>query len=143
MTFTDASFLVSFFARDEHGQKAAAWWHRTNATITASRMVLFEAENSIRMLPLAGRCTRVQARWAIEHMQRAVMESLIIVRELPVKRRYPAARRLSQHYGEQRSFGAMDIIHVATAKELGAILFLSFDGKQRDLAEEEGMEVLP
>lgn len=143
MIFTDASFLVSYFAGAEHAAEAKAWWRKTNAVLTASRLVLFEAENSMRSLPLSGKINRASARWAIEQMKRFMAEGFIEVRELPVKRLYPAARRLSLHHGEHRSFGAMDIIHVATAKELGANQFLSFDGRQRELAEAEGMEVLP
>ncbi len=143
MTFTDASFLVSFFAHDEHGLEAETWWRRSNEILTASRLVLFEAENSIRTLPLAKKCSRAQARWAIDYMKRAVAEGLIVVREVPVKRLYPAAQRLSLHHGEERSFGAMDIIHVAAAQELGATKFLSFDGRQRELAEKTGMAVQP
>jgi predicted nucleic acid-binding protein len=143
MIFTDASFLVSFFAGTEHGREARQWWTRTNATLTATRLVLFEAENSIRTLPLSGKISRAEARWAIEHMKRAVMEGLIEVRELSNKRVYPAAQRLSIHHSEHKSFGAMDIVHVATAQELAAVKFLSFDDRQRELAESEGMEVLP
>lgn len=37
----------------------------------------------------------------------------------------------------------MDIIHVAAAQELGAAKFLSFDERQRELAEKAGLEALP
>jgi len=35
----------------------------------------------------------------------------------------------------------MDILHVATAIELGVKKFLTFDGKQKKLAEAEGLVV--
>ena len=35
----------------------------------------------------------------------------------------------------------MDILHVATAIELGAKEFLTFDGNQKKLAEAEGLVV--
>lgn len=143
MIFTDASFLVSYFAGAEHAADAKAWWRKTNAVLTASRLVLFEAENSIRTLPLSGKINRATARWAIEQMKRFTMEGFIEVRELSNKRVYPAAQRLSVHYCEDRSFGAMDIVHIATAQELAARGFLSFDDRQRELAEAEGMQVMP
>ena len=143
MTFADASFLVSFFARDEHGRKAERWWHKSNESLTASRLVLFEAENSIRTLPLSGKCSREEARWAIEKMKRAILEGLIEVREIRVKRLYPAALRLSVHYSEHKCFGAMDILHVVTARELGAETFVSFDVRQRELATSERLRVAP
>ncbi len=143
MTFADASFLASFFASDEHCPEAGVWWRKSNDILTVSRLALFEAENAIRSLPLARKCSRADARWAVEKMQRARLEGLIECREVPVRRLYPAARRLSAHYGETRSYGAMDIIHVASALELGAETFLSFDGRQRELAEAEGLQVVP
>lgn len=143
MTYADASFLAALFARDDHGQKALAWWRRNNAILTASRLVLFEAENCIRTLPLAGKCTRTESLWALDQMKRARLEGLIEVRELPNKRLFPAAQRLSLHHSDTRTFGAMDIIHVATALELSARTFLSFDGRQRELAETEGLETAP
>lgn len=143
MIFADASFLVAFFAGTEHGKEARKWWKRNYDVITVSRLVLFEAENSIRSLPLSGKIKRADARWAIEHMKRRALEGMIEVRELSIKRVYSAARRLSVHYCENKSFGAMDILHVATAQELAARVFLSFDGRQRELAEAEGLEVLP
>jgi predicted nucleic acid-binding protein len=143
MTFADASFLVAFFAGTEHGKEARKWWQRNHDVITVSRLVLFEAENSIRSLPLSGKIKRADAQWAIEHLKRRVLEGLIEVRELSNKRVYPAARRLSICYGESKSFGAMDIVHVATAQELAARRFLTFDDRQRELAKAEGLQVLP
>jgi len=36
---------------------------------------------------------------------------------------------------------ALDILHVAAALEIGADLFLTFDGNQQELARQEGLEV--
>ena len=143
MTFADASFLVAFFAGTEHSKTARQWWMRHPEVITVSRLVLFEAENAIRSLPLSGKIKRADALWAIEHLKRRALEGMIEIREVSNKRVYPAARRLSVHYCEDRSFGAMDIIHVATAQELSARRFLTFDDRQRELAKAEGMQVLP
>ena len=129
MIFADASFLVAFFAGTEHGKEARQWWKRNYDVITVSRLVLFEAENSIRSLPLSGKIKRADARWAIEYTKRRVLEGMIEVREFSNKRVYSAARRLSVHYCENKSFGAMDILHVATAQKLAARVFLSFDGR--------------
>ena len=143
MIFADASFLVAFFAGTEHSKEARQWWKRNGVAKTYAMSGLFEAWISIRTLPLSGKIKRADARWAIEHMKRRVLEGMIEVRELSNKRVYPAARRLSAHYCENKSFGAMDIVHVATAQELAARRFLTFDDRQRELAEAEGMQVMP
>lgn len=143
LIFADASFLVALFAGTEHSKEARQWWKRSHAVITISSLVLFEAQHSIRSLHLSRKIKRADARWANEHMTRRILEGMVEVRELSNKRVYPAARRLSIHYGENRSFGAMDIVHVATAQELAARGFLTFDNRQRELAEAEGMHVMP
>ena len=60
-----------------------------------------------------------------------------------MRRLLTCSRRLSAHYTADVTYGAMDILHVATALELKAVTFLSFDHRQRDLAEAEGLTVHP
>jgi hypothetical protein len=52
-------------------------------------------------------------------------------------------RRLSQHHNKEKGFGAMDILHVASALDMGCDTLLSFDGSQRAPAKAEGLKVLP
>jgi len=141
--FADASFLVSFCANDEHTVKARAWWERNSCSMFTSRLALFEAENSIRVMRVACKLTISQTQLALENLQRAQLEGFIELWEVPVRRLYPAARRLSQHHNKEKGFGAMDILHVASALDMGCDTLLSFDGSQRELAKAEGLSVLP
>ena len=52
-----------------------------------------------------------------------------------------AAERLSELYTDASGHRSMDILHVATALELGVKEFLTFDGNQKKLAEAEGLVV--
>lgn len=52
-----------------------------------------------------------------------------------------AAERLSELYTDTGVHRSMDILHVATAIELGAEEFLTFDLNQKKLAEAEGLRV--
>ena len=52
-----------------------------------------------------------------------------------------AAERLSELHTDAGGHRAMDILHVATAIELGAKEFLTFDANQKKLAEAEGLVV--
>ena len=54
---------------------------------------------------------------------------------------HAAAERLSELYTDIHGHRAMDILHVATAQELGAREFLTFDANQRKLAVAEGLRV--
>jgi predicted nucleic acid-binding protein len=53
------------------------------------------------------------------------------------------AARLSAAHTETIGNRAYDILHVAAARIIGATEFWSFDGKQRALAQAEGMKVGP
>jgi len=51
------------------------------------------------------------------------------------------AERLSGQYTWTEGCRGFDVVHVATALHLGASEFLTFDGKQKQLAEAEGLIV--
>ena len=51
------------------------------------------------------------------------------------------AENLSARHTEARGHRLADIMHVATALHLGAAEFLTFDAKQKILAEAEGLKV--
>jgi len=141
--FADASFIVSFCAEDEHGAKAKAWWRKSPCAMFTSRLALFEAENTLRVMRVARKLSAGEMNHALATLQRAQLEGFIELWEVPVRRLYPAARRLSQYHNTHKGFGAMDILHVASALDMGCDTLLSFDGPQRELAKAEGLNVLP
>lgn len=50
---------------------------------------------------------------------------------------------LTQKYSVTLATRTLDLIHVATALELGASIFLSLDNRQRQAASAEGLKVQP
>ncbi len=54
---------------------------------------------------------------------------------------FKEGERLTVNYTPHRGAKALDILHVATARHTGATDFLTFDTKQRSLAEAEGPAV--
>lgn len=51
--------------------------------------------------------------------------------------------RLSERYTMKRGARSFDLLHIATALQWQATLFLSFDALQREIAALEGLNVLP
>jgi predicted nucleic acid-binding protein len=141
--FADASFIVAAFAPDEHTKRAWRWWRKTNAAVMNTRLALFEAENAIRSLPLGKKCSASEAKKALDGIKRALLEGLLVRREVPILRLYPTAQRLSQHHSNRVSYGAMDVLLVACALELQADTLLTFDERQGELAKAEGLKVQP
>ncbi len=145
MIYADASFLVALFVdSDDHWHEAWSWWqkHRTSGIIV-SRLALFEAQNTIQGWAVAKKCRPVEVRIALEGLKRAQIDGIVTRRSVAEHRLFPHAIRLSQHHTIACTFGALDILHVAAALELGCEVFLTFDQRQRDLAEAEGLQVHP
>ena len=65
----------------------------------------------------------------------------VIIIPAPWPQIHLAAERLSELHTDAGGHRAMDILHVATAIELGAKQFLTFDRNQKQLAEAEGLTV--
>jgi predicted nucleic acid-binding protein len=144
MTYADTSFIVALFAPDDHHHKAWAWWREHQSELlTVSRLTILEAENTMRTMAIGGRCRPAESRRAIFLTQRALTDGLLMRRSVSERRLFPTAHRLSVQHCERAAYGALDILHVATARELGALHFLSFDTRQRELAEAAGLTVAP
>lgn len=145
MTYADASFVVALFVKDDdHRQDAWSWWKKQRGpSLIVSRLTIFEAENTIRGMVVAKEISASEAREAIQGIQRARLEGILIRRNVHEHRLFPHAARLSQHYTITATYGALDILHVATALDCQADKFLSFDARQRELAKAEGLHIAP
>ena len=137
----DASFLVALFTpADEFNVKAWQWWKQMRCPFYSPALAIFEAENTIRGFPVGNKCSVSAAAAAIEGMKRASLEGILVKRDAPIKRLLPQARRLSQFHTTNSTFGALDILHVATALELKSKTFLTFDQRQGALAKAEALD---
>lgn len=145
--FPDTSFLCALYRTQVNSGRADHFMAGLDGALGVSSLLLLEFRQSVRLqirLHLndstkgfaqaegqqmlndlqidlnAGLLTTIPVDWAAVH-QRA--EALSSVRTLT------AGHRLA------------DILHVATALQLGATEFLTFDANQRKLAEAEGLVV--
>ena len=70
-----------------------------------------------------------------------LISGAVVVIPAPWPQVHAAGERLSELYTDANGHRCMDILHVATAIELGVREFLTFDGNQKKLAESEGLVV--
>lgn len=141
--FADASFLTSFCVRDTNARRAMEWWVENGLPMHTNRLAYFEVENAIRVLRVGGHITVEEEHSGMERLKRAVHEGFVTIWDISIKRLHPEARRISQGNSANRGFGAMDILHVASAKEMKCVAMLSFDRALCDLVAAEGLKALP
>jgi predicted nucleic acid-binding protein len=110
--------------------------------------LLFEFKQSVRWQaflhskdPAKG-YDRATAQAALAKLQGEIAIEAVVVAPIDWADVAGIAERLSGQYTWTEGYRGFDVVHVATALHLGASQFLTFDGKQKQLAEAEGL-ILP
>ena len=147
--YPDASFLYALYRRQDNSAAAYALAVSSPAPLPVSQPLLFEFRQSLRFqVFLHGRDFRkgfpkVEADAVLAKLDENLAAGALVKVPVDLAGVLARAEAISVRHTEAGGHRAFDILHVATAKELGAGEFLSFDGNQRRLAAAEGLTVLP
>ncbi len=138
---TDTSFLFALYGDDSHSKKATDWIATVQDPIQISVFNDFELRNALRFSEFS---KRIESGASADHLalyENAISLGRLVVTQSNIAEILSESNRLSLAYtltGGHRSF---DILHVAAARVIGATQFLTFDGNQKKLAENEGLSV--
>lgn len=147
MIYPDTSFLCALYIAQSHSVRAIQFTSRLTEPLPGTSLLFFEFRQSVQFQ--AFRFTRDRSQGYSPAAAKAAMAALQsditagLFRVMPVD--WPAVHRTAERLalqhtikGGHRSF---DILHIATALELGANGFLTFDANQKKLAAGEGLQV--
>ena len=142
--YADTSFLLSYFGQDAKTLSA----HALASTWTSPPRIAWtpfgelEFNNAARALIFSGKLAeqvwRAMRLRVIEDLGNGVLSAQSLPDHL-----YATAEIISATHTARRGTRTLDVLHVAAANALGARTFLSFDLRQRLLAEHCGLHVLP
>lgn len=141
MIYVDTSFLVSLYVPDQHSEEArkriserpaiwltplhrAEWAHAVSQHVFQRRISGREAQQAYRSFE-QDRASKV---WVEITLPEMVFETCV---------------RLARRHGPRLGVRTLDSLHVATALELKASRFWSFDFRQAKLAKAEGLNDSP
>jgi predicted nucleic acid-binding protein len=147
IAYPDTSFLCALYRKQDNSDQALAYRAAMTEPLHVTRLLLWEFRQSVRYqasrfrnnrqlgYPLS-EAERMIAKLA-EHMDQGLvkMTNCDFISILITGERISKARTYT---GGHRSF---DILHIATAVDLGAREFLSFDANQIQLATAERLAV--
>lgn len=145
--FPDTSFLCSIYRQQIFSSRAITFMTSLTGSLPVSSLVLFEFRQSARFQAGLHRqdhtrgFSSTQAQGMLRDLQLDLASGVVFVTPVDWADVYQIAERLSCQYTEQQGHRFADILHVATALHLGSIEFLTFDSRQKILAESEGMKV--
>jgi predicted nucleic acid-binding protein len=140
-SYADTSFLISLYTPDANSLTAESILSkRTNLLLTPFGE--FEFLNAIKLRVFRREIETTQADGSLRAFQDDI-EAGFLLRRPPPATAYERAMLLSRRHTRQLGTRGMDILHVATALELGADVFYTFDRGQRRLARTAGLTVRP
>lgn len=137
-TYADSSFLVSLYRNDANRRVADQFMARHRPLLAFSALNRIELRNGLRNARSCGEISEDECRAAFRQIEHDLDEALLI----HVAVEWTRIFRRENHAGHdgQRT---LDLLHVAIALESGANIFLSFDRRQRRLAQAAGLKVKP
>ena len=147
IAYPDSSFLCAMFRNQANSAEAAKHFAQMPEPLYVASPLLFEFRQATRWQaflhgkdPKKG-FDRTIAQAALAKFSANLASGAIVVVPVDWADVDSIAERLSAQYTWTEGYRGFDVLHVATALHLGATEFLSFDGKQKDLAEAEGLVV--
>jgi len=143
MAYADSSLLLKLYLREPETPAALAAVRALAQPIAFTYLHRLEIGNAIRR---NAACKKVRMSQAVKAMRTLRLDVRGGFYSLPVLDWHAVflrANRLSQRHARKRLVRSLDLLHVAAALEIGASEFLTFDDRQRDTAQAEGLKVLP
>ena len=147
LAYPDTSFVCSLYREQVHSERADAYRETMTEPLHFTRLLEFEFLQAIELqvwLHATDRkkgYTRSEADQMLEDWETDIASGLNKV----VPYDSDAVLRLAGSYSKSRTaqvgHRSLDILHVATAIHLGAKEFLTFDERQRTLAQHAGLKI--
>jgi len=141
--YADSSFLVSCYVSDANTPRAKAYLLQTSAPLVFTALHALEVRNAFKLGVFRGLLTAADAAAAWANLETDLRSGRLVKK--PVN--WPLVLRLAARFSERHAATvgtrSLDILHVAVAKGLRAVEFVSFDARQRTLAATVGLKVAP
>lgn len=147
--FPDTSFLCALYRAQVNSTCADAYMIGLSGALAVSSLLLLEFRQSVRFqsrLHLNDRnkgFSQAEGQQMLNDLQMDLNAGLLTTTPVDWSSVHQRAEALSSAHTLAGGHRLVDILHVATALQLGATQFLTFDQKQKQLAEAEGLVVPP
>lgn len=144
-SYPDTSFLCALYRLQANSGEAAASFAAMPGPLEVTTLLLYEFRQAVRFQirlhrhDAAKGYSKAEGTRMLLDLKADLVSGDVITIPAPWAQVHLAAERLSELYTEASGHRSMDMLHVATAIELGVKKFLTFDANQKKLAEAEGL----
>jgi predicted nucleic acid-binding protein len=141
VTCADTSFLFSLYGNDAHTHRAVTWIKAQRSALTLTSLGEFELGNALRFAEFRKAMAPGEASLFWAQFEADQASERIQIRVCNLADVVDEAKRLSAMHTLTAGHRGFDILHVAAALVVKAQSFLTFDDKQKALAQSEGLTV--
>ncbi len=139
LIYPDTSFLIALYGADVFTQRAQAETLALQAPLIVSEISTLEYRNALRLLCFRKLITGRELAARLTAFQKDRQAGLLRHHETDWLKCWQLAAALSEKNTTKGGHRMVDLLHVAVAQSLGAKRFLSFDERQRELAQQQGL----
>lgn len=143
VAYADTSFLLSLYTADVHHEKAVSIVRRIDVPLVFAPLQRHELQNAVRLSVFRKDINVHESRAVLDCIQTDVRAGFLQETNLVWTELFEISETLSAQFTEVLGTRSMDVLHVAAARIVGAKDFLTFDGRQKILAEKAGFRVRP
>ena len=141
--YADSSFLVSCYVADANTPQAKGYLLRNGTPLVFTALHDLEVRNAPQLGVFRGLFLAADANAAWQNLKTDVRAGRLTKKPVKWPLVLRVASRLSGQHSSRVGTRSLDILHVAIAKTLRAVEFVSFDSRQRTLATRAGLKVAP
>ncbi len=140
--YADTSLVVSYLTPDAKSQDAKALFLRTRSLVFVTDWTRFEFENALALRRFRGEATEADVRAWLSEYDVELAQGFFEHASFDYFKVLARARMLTAAHSHKLGTRSFDVFHVATALELGATRFLTFDQRQVSLARALGLNAI-
>jgi predicted nucleic acid-binding protein len=141
--FADTGLLASLYLEEATTKRAERAMEGHTEPLTLTPLAVLELRNALNLAIVRGRISEAERDAAWHRFQAHIQVGVFTHAAIPAAELHEKARELSDRYTPKLATRSLDLLHVAAALLLGAKVFYSFDERQRQAADAEGLKIKP
>ena len=140
-TYVDPSALVKLYLHEAESRSMTAWRAKARSAVGVTLFGSIEVVNAIGLALARKIISRPVHKAAMGALDDDFAQGRLVFADVSWRAALRLAGDLSRKHTAALSCGTLDIVHVASAVTLQRRYFLTFDLRQRKLAQAEGLRL--
>jgi predicted nucleic acid-binding protein len=141
-TYVDPSALLKLYLHEAESAAMNRWRQRTTGPLPVAPHGRLEITNDICLAAFRGLIGVEAMRHALASLDNDFDEGRYVPAEIMWRATMRRAIEISRVHTLSLGCRSLDVLHVATALELGVRAFLTFDARRKQLARAVGMKTM-